>query len=54
MRLFTLLAALATTAGTATAQDQAAVEAGDSLPFEQYRQQYVSAERLGRPSQKAA
>ncbi|MGV3569807.1 MAG: glutamate--cysteine ligase [Ramlibacter sp.] len=28
-------------------QDQAAVEAADSLPFEQYRQQYVSAERLG-------
>jgi glutamate--cysteine ligase len=28
-------------------QDQAAVEAADSLPFEQYRQQYISAERLG-------
>jgi len=28
-------------------QDQAAVEAADSLPFEQYRQQYVSAARLG-------
>lgn len=28
-------------------QDQAAVEAGDSMPFEQYRQQYISAERLG-------
>ena len=29
-------------------QDQAAVEAADSLPFEQYRQQYVSSQRLGR------
>ena len=29
-------------------QDQAAVEAADSLPFEQYRQQYVSPQRLGR------
>jgi glutamate--cysteine ligase len=28
-------------------QDQAAVEAADTLPFEQYRQQYVSPERLG-------
>jgi glutamate--cysteine ligase len=28
-------------------QDQAAVEAGDSMPFEQYRQQYISQERLG-------
>jgi glutamate--cysteine ligase len=27
--------------------DQAAVEAADSLPFEQYRQQYISPERLG-------
>jgi glutamate--cysteine ligase len=27
--------------------DQAAVEAGDTMPFEQYRQQYVSPERLG-------
>jgi glutamate--cysteine ligase len=27
-------------------EDQAAVEAGDSMPFEQYRQQYVSPERL--------
>lgn len=27
--------------------DQAAVEAGDSMPFEIYRQQYVSPERLG-------
>jgi glutamate--cysteine ligase len=28
--------------------DQAAVEAGDSMPFEHYRQQYISPERLGR------
>jgi len=28
-------------------QDQQAVEAGDSMPFEIYRQQYVSPERLG-------
>lgn len=27
--------------------DQAAVEAGDTMPFEIYRQQYVSADRLG-------
>jgi hypothetical protein len=27
---------------------QKAIEASDSLPFEQYRQLYVSAERLGR------
>jgi glutamate--cysteine ligase len=27
--------------------DQQEVEAGDSMPFEQYRQQYISAERLG-------
>jgi len=28
-------------------EDQAAVEAADTLPFEQYRQQYISPERLG-------
>jgi glutamate--cysteine ligase len=28
-------------------EDQKAVEAGDSLPFEQYREQYISPERLG-------
>ena len=28
-------------------EDQKAVEAADALPFEQYRQQYISAERLG-------
>jgi glutamate--cysteine ligase len=28
-------------------QDQKAIEAADTLPFETYRQQYVSAERLG-------
>jgi glutamate--cysteine ligase len=27
--------------------DQQAVEAGDSMPFENYRQQYISPERLG-------
>ena len=27
--------------------DQAAVEAADTMPFEQYRQQYISPERLG-------
>ena len=27
-------------------RDQQAIEAGDSLPFELYRQQYVSPERL--------
>ena len=28
-------------------EDQAAVEAADTMPFEQYRQQYISPERLG-------
>ena len=28
-------------------RDQADVEAGDTMPFEQYRQQYISPERLG-------
>jgi glutamate--cysteine ligase len=28
-------------------RDQQAIEAGDSMPFEVYRQQYTSAERLG-------
>jgi glutamate--cysteine ligase len=28
-------------------RDQQAIEAGDSMPFEIYRQQYVSPERLG-------
>ncbi|MCY1558331.1 hypothetical protein D9M68_952540 [compost metagenome] len=28
-------------------EDQKAVEAADTMPFEQYRQQYVSSERLG-------
>ena len=27
--------------------DQAAVEAADTMPFEQYRQQYISPDRLG-------
>jgi glutamate--cysteine ligase len=30
--------------------DQKKIEAGDSMPFEVYRQQYLSAERLGRPA----
>ena len=30
-------------------RDQQAIEAADSLPFEIYRQEYVSAKRLGRP-----
>lgn len=35
-------------------EDQKKIEAGDSLPFEMYRQQYLSAQRLGRPAQKEA
>jgi glutamate--cysteine ligase len=34
--------------------DQRAIEAADSMPFEVYRQEYVSAERLGRPRVVAA
>ncbi|MCJ0762420.1 glutamate--cysteine ligase [Variovorax terrae] len=34
--------------------DQKAIEAADTLPFEQYRQQYVSADRLGAPQRKPA
>ena len=34
--------------------DQKAIEAADTLPFEQYRQMYVSAERLGRPGMRKA
>ena len=30
-------------------QDQRAIEAADTLPFEQYREQYVSPRRLGIP-----
>ena len=33
--------------GRQSAQDQKAIEAADSIPFELYRQQYVSPERLG-------
>ena len=33
---------------------QLRIEAADSLPFEQYRQQYLSVERLGLPGQRAA
>jgi glutamate--cysteine ligase len=28
-------------------KDQASIEAGDTMPFEAYRQQYTSPERLG-------
>jgi glutamate--cysteine ligase len=28
-------------------KDQKAIEAADTMPFEQYRQQYISPERLG-------
>ncbi len=34
-------------------KDQKKIEASDSLPFEIYRQQYVSAERLGTPAREA-
>ena len=35
-------------------ENQKKIEASDSLPFEQYRQQYVSAECLGMPGREAA
>ncbi|MBP7565294.1 MAG: glutamate--cysteine ligase [Burkholderiaceae bacterium] len=35
-------------------QDQAAIEAADTLPFEVYRQEYVSPQRLGVPGRAAA
>jgi glutamate--cysteine ligase len=41
-----LHARLEAVAGQSVA-DQAAVEAADTMPFEQYRQQYISPERLG-------
>ena len=34
--------------------DQRAIEAADSLPFEIYRQEYVSPQRLGRPRSMAS
>jgi glutamate--cysteine ligase len=34
--------------------EQKQIEANDSLPFELYRQQYLSVERLGLPGQRAA
>jgi glutamate--cysteine ligase len=37
----------------ASVKEQQRIEALDSLPFEQYRQQYVSPQRLGRPRQSA-
>ncbi len=39
---------------TQSFEDQRKIEAADSLPFEQYRQQYLSAARLGRPAQAEA
>jgi glutamate--cysteine ligase len=38
----------------ASIQAQKQIEASDTMPFEIYRQQYVSAERLGVPGPKAA
>ncbi len=35
-------------------EDQRAIEAADSMPFEVYRQEYVSPARLGRPHMQAA
>ncbi|MCW5653478.1 glutamate--cysteine ligase [Hydrogenophaga sp.] len=35
-------------------EDQRAIEAADTMPFEIYRQEYVSAARLGRPRSEAA
>ena len=32
----------------ASADKQCQIEAGDTMPFEIYRQQYLAAERLGR------
>jgi glutamate--cysteine ligase len=37
----------------ASIQAQKQIEASDTMPFEVYRQQYVSAERLGVPAPKA-
>ena len=36
----------------ASVDAQKRIEAGDSLPFEMYRQQYISAERLGTPGKR--
>ena len=36
----------------ASVDAQKRIEAGDSLPFEMYRQQYISAERLGTPGER--
>jgi glutamate--cysteine ligase len=38
----------------ASVEEQKRIEAGDSLPFEQYRQQYLSVERLGVPGLRTA
>lgn len=37
----------------ASVQEQKKIEAADTMPFEQYRQQYVSAERLGMPGRES-
>ena len=37
----------------ASLEEQKRIEAGDTLPFEQYRQQYLSVERLGVPAARA-
>jgi len=38
----------------ASIEEQKRIEANDSLPFEAYRQQYLSVERLGLPSSRVA
>jgi glutamate--cysteine ligase len=38
----------------ASIEEQKQIEANDSLPFENYRQQYLSVERLGLPSSRVA
>ena len=37
----------------ASVEAQMRIEVGDSLPFELYRQRYISAERLGVPGKRA-
>jgi glutamate--cysteine ligase len=39
-------------ASKTSVDEQKRIEANDSLPFEIYRQQYVSAERLGVPGKR--
>jgi glutamate--cysteine ligase len=38
---------------TKSVEDQRAIEAADSMPFEIYRQEYISPARLGRPQAQA-